>query len=228
MHSHILSEFLYEPTYDEAHRFISVSSHPWQRTKPFEKGLREYLLCKDCEGQLARYEAYAANILRTAGNFRKAHSRVIEIPSLNYKEFKLFGMSLIWRCHVSQLHMFRSVKLGSHAESIRGMLVAENPGNPSEYPFFLVKIESSEPSDGIIIAPGKSRFQGHNAYIFMAYGFEWVFIVSGHSNRLPRDYPFIGMKDELIILVQEWTKQEFLHEMRKRMSKLIEKEKGAT
>jgi hypothetical protein len=228
MHSHILSEFLYEPTYDDAHRFISLSSRPWQKTRPFEKGLREYLLCKECEGQLSRYETYAASILRTAGTYRVPRSRVIEIPTFDYKYFKLFGMSLIWRCHISQLHMFRAVKLGSHAEKIRALLAAENPGDSSEYPFALIQIQSTERSDGIIIAPGRSRFQGHNAYILMAFGFEWIFIVSGHSNKLPRDYPFVGMKAELIILVQEWSKQEFLHEMRKRMSKLIEKDKRAT
>jgi hypothetical protein len=227
-HSHILSEFLYEPTYDDAHRFISLSSHPWQKTKPFEKGLREHLLCKDCEGQLARYEAYAANILRITGDYRTPDTRVIQIPSFDYQYFKLFGMSLIWRCHISKLHMFRAVKLGLHAERIRRMLAAEDAGNPLDYPFALIKIESTEHTDRIIIAPGLSRFQGHNAYIFMAYGFEWIFIVSGHSNSLPRNYPFVGLKAELVILVEYWSKQEFLQKMRKRMSKLIEKDERAT
>jgi len=228
LYSHILSEFLYEPTYDEAHRFVSLSSHPWQKTRPFEKGLREYLLCRECEGQLARYEAYAASVLRKAGSYRKPGSKVIEIPSFDYRCFKLFGMSLIWRCHISERHMFGAVKLGSHAENIRGMLAAENPGDPSDYPFALIKIEGTEHADRIIIAPSMSRFQDHNAYIFMAYGFEWIFIVSSHSDRVPRDYPFVGMKPELIILVQEWSRQEFLQRMKKRMSTLIEKEKRTT
>lgn len=228
LHSHILSEFLYEPTYDDAHKFMSLSSHPLQKTRPFQKGLREYLLCKECEGQLARYESSAANILRIAGDYRTPDARVIEIPSFDYQNFKLFGMSLIWRCHISELHMFRAVKLGLHAERIRRMLAAEDAGDPLHYPFMLLKIESTEPTDGIIIAPGLSRFQGHNAYIFMAYGFEWIFIVSRHSRNLPREYPFVGLKAELVILVENWGKQEFLHKMRKRMSKLIEKDERAT
>jgi hypothetical protein len=225
VHSHILSEFLYEPTYDDAHKFISVSSHPWQKTKPFEKGLREYLLCKDCEGQLARYEAYAARILRSAGNHRTRNSRIIEIPSFDYRNFKLFGISLIWRCHISQLHMFRAVRLGLHAETIRNMLAGEDAGDPLEFPFALIKIEGTEHTDRIIMAPGLSRFQGHNAYFFMAYGYEWIFVVSRHSHTLPRDYPFVGLKKELVILVENLSKQDFLQRMRKRMSNLIEKDK---
>lgn len=228
MHSHILSEFLYEPTYDGNHKFISLSSHPRQKTKPFEKGFREHLLCRECEGQLARYEGHAAPILRTAGNYRTSDSRIIEIPSFDYHYFKLFGMSLIWRCHISRLHMFRAVRLGPHAETIRSMLAAEDAGDPLDYPFSLIKIESTEPTDGIIIAPGWHRLEGHITYIFMAYGYEWIFVVSRHSHKLPRDYPFVGLKKELIILVETLTKQAFLQRMRKRMSKLLEKDKRAT
>jgi hypothetical protein len=90
-HSHILSEFLFEPTYDDSHKFISISSHPRQKTKPFEKGLRENLLCEDCEGQLARYEAYAADLLRSVGNYRTSDSRIIEVPSFDYRYFKLLA-----------------------------------------------------------------------------------------------------------------------------------------
>ena len=226
MRSHVLPEFFYEPTYDEKHRFISVSSHPKQNTRPFEKGLREYLLCKECEGQLSRYESYGASVLRKADEYRRPGNRVIEIPDFNYTYFKLFGLSLIWRCHASRLHMFGAVKLGPHAETIRAMLASENPGKPSDYCFALIKIEGSGHTDRIIIAPGMTRFQGHNAYIFMAYGFEWVFIISSHSNRLSEDLPFVGMKQDLIVLIQEWNRQEFLQEMRRRMSKLIEKDKS--
>ena len=108
------------------------------------------------------------------------------------------------------------------------MLTSENPGSASDYPFALIKIEGTEHADRIIIAPGMSRFQDHNAYIFMAYGFEWIFVVSKHSHTLSRDYPFVGMKRELTILVEELSQQQFLHRMRKRMSTLIEKEKRAT
>jgi hypothetical protein len=119
--------------------------------------------------------------------------------------------------------MFSAVRLGSHAETIRSMLAAEDAGDPLDYPFALIKVEGSEHTDRVIVAPGLSRFQGHNAYVLMAYGFEWIFIVSSHSHKLPRSYPFVGLKKELVVFVEFLNKQEFLRRMRKQMSKLIEK-----
>jgi hypothetical protein len=217
----VLPEFFYEPTYDDSHTFISVSSHPQQKPKPFQKGLREHLLCIECEGQLSRYETYAVSILRKADHYRKHGNRVIEIPNFNYTYFKLFGLSLIWRSHVSTRHMFGAVKLGGHAEKIRNMLVIEDLKEPVDYCFFLIKIGGDERANTVILAPVQTRFQDHIAYSFLAYGFEWLFIVSNHCHKLPKDYPFVGMKQELVILIDEWSEQKFVQEMRRRMSKLV-------
>jgi hypothetical protein len=229
MHSHVFPEFFYGPTYDESHRFISVSSHPWQKTKPFETGLREYLLCKECEQQFSRHETYAASIFRKTEEYRTPDGRALEIPDFDYLRFKLFGLSLIWRAHISKLHMFGGVNLGPHAEKIRAMLVTEKPGEPSKYCFTLIKIEGVKIADTIIHAPERVRFRKHIAYFFLAYGYEWIFIISSHSNELPEEYPFVGMKPELVILIQKQEEKSFIHEVRRRMGdKLIEKTKRAT
>jgi hypothetical protein len=224
MHSHILPEFFYEPTYDEQHKFISISSHPLQKTKPFQKGFREYLLCEKCEGQFGSYESYAATILRKTGDKFDPNDRVVKIPNFDYRGFKLFGLSVIWRCHISRLHFFSAVKLGSHAEKIRKLLVTENPGKPSEYCFAVIKIVGSKRADTVIHSPEKIRFQEHNGYFLPAYGYEWIFVTSSHSERLPKDYPFVGMKPDLEILLYPQSDKEFLNEMRRRMGKrLIDK-----
>jgi hypothetical protein len=229
MHSHVFSEFLYEPIYDDAHKYISVSSHPHHKTKPFQIGMREYLLCKECEGQIGVYENYAANILRQADKYRTSDGRAIVIPNFNYSSFKLFGLSLIWRSHITSIHMFGEVNLSSHAEKIRKMLLSEDPGEPSQYCFTLIKIAGVESANTIIHAPGRTRFRGHNAYLFMAYGYDWLFVISSHSSSLPKDYPFVGMKPELVILTQTMSEEGFIQEMRRRMSsELIEKSKRAT
>ena len=63
----------------------------------------------------------------------------------------------------------------------------------------------------------------------MAYGFDWLFVTSSHSSSLPKDYPFVGMKLELVILTKTMSEREFIQEMRRRMgAKLIEKSKRAT
>jgi hypothetical protein len=228
IHSHVFSEFLYEPTYDEGHKYISVSSHPHHKTKPFQVGLREYLLCRNCEGKIGAYEGYAAGILRQTHKYKTSDGRAIVIPDFDYTSFKLFGLSLIWRCHITSLHMFSEVNLGPHTEQIRKMLHDADPGKPSQYCFTLIKLEGVESANTVIHAPAKTRFKDHNAYIFMAYGFDWLFVISSHSSSLPKDYPFVGMKSELVILTQTMSEKGFIQEMRRRMGpELIEKSKRA-
>jgi hypothetical protein len=222
IHSHVFSEFLYEPTYDETHRYISVSSHPLHRDRLFEKGLREYLLCSSCDGQIGKYESYAAKILREAAECSTFINGAIEISDFNYPLFKLFGLSLIWRCHVSSLHMFGGVNLGTHAEKIRAMLLSEDPGTSSKYCFVLIKIVGAKSANTVIHAPTRTRFGDHNGYVFLAYGIEWVFIVSSHSHKLPHEYPFVGTRRQLVIPVMKQSEKEFLREVRRRFSKLGE------
>ena len=145
MRTLISSGIFYEPTYDETNRFVSLSTHPRQKPKLFEKGLREYLLCEACEAQFSRYESYAASILRKAGDYRTPDNHFIVIPDFDYARFKLFGLSLIWRFHISRLHMFGDVNLGPHAEKIRSMLVAEDPGNLTSIALLLSKLRGLKP-----------------------------------------------------------------------------------
>jgi hypothetical protein len=228
-HSHIFPEFFYEPTYDETNRFVSLSTHPRHNPKLFEKGLREYLLCKDCEAQFSRYESYAASVLRKAGDYRTVDNHFIVIPDFDYARFKLFGLSLIWRFHVSRLHMFGDVNLGPHAEIIRLMLVAEDPGEPSKYRIAVVKIDGAEIADTVIHAPNKLRIGGLNAYFFLAFGYEWLFLISNHIGNVPKGFPFVGSHPELVMLIRASDEKGFIQEMRRRMSgELLNKAKRAT
>jgi hypothetical protein len=51
-----------------------------------------------------------------------------EINGLDYAMFKLFHLSVLWRAGVSTREEFRNVKLGSHEDVIRQMLLRDDPG----------------------------------------------------------------------------------------------------
>lgn len=61
--SHVLPEFIYENLYDPKHRFLDLGSSNEKILKIQQKGLREKLLCGDCEMHLCKYESYAAGYL---------------------------------------------------------------------------------------------------------------------------------------------------------------------
>lgn len=111
-------------------------------------GLKEYLLCADCEEQFSGYESYAREVLygRTSqltkiavGNYVAMHNppllgvRVVPAGAIDYKKFKLYQLSLIWRASVASGSHFRNIDLGPHEEPIRIMLTTENPGDEGEY-----------------------------------------------------------------------------------------------
>jgi hypothetical protein len=120
-YSHILPEFFYSNMYDEKHRALKVASD--EKERYFQKGIREYLLCQECETKLSRYEGYAAKLIREIPNFSPDTSGLfLYSENVDYLRLKLFQLSIIWRASISKDRMFESVKLGRHEEKIRKML----------------------------------------------------------------------------------------------------------
>src|SRR5690606_40605054 len=105
--SHIIPEFLYASMYDEKHRFHELSTSENKKNRFSQKGMREILLCGNCEQKLSKHERYASLLLgggipityRPRGKFIKAEG-------LEYASFKLFGLSILWRASVSTLDVF--------------------------------------------------------------------------------------------------------------------------
>jgi hypothetical protein len=122
--------------YDDKHRFFGLSSVPTRRVQLFQKGLREFLLCEDCEQQFGRYEMYASKVFYggtpISGSRRK---NSVLLRSLDYKPLKLFFMSLLWRFGVTSIEYYKGAILGPHEARLRQMLLAENPGAYDDYPF---------------------------------------------------------------------------------------------
>jgi len=97
--SHIAPEFMYKPMYDSNHRFRAFSREVSETPQIHQKGLREELLCDDCEQLLANnYENYAAaSFYRPAVEAMKQPPPGFTLPGFDYHRFKLFLLSLLWR-----------------------------------------------------------------------------------------------------------------------------------
>ena len=111
---------------------------------------------------------------------------VVEIHGLDYTLFKLFHLSILWRASVSNRDEFRNVKLGPHEETIRKMLLADDPGAPQTYPFWgriLFDPADRRVTDDVIVEPEASRVDAHYIYVFTFGGCAWYYIVSSHDPR---------------------------------------------
>ena len=181
---------------------MNVLSTRKQKPRPYEqKGLREKLLCANCETKLSQLELYA----KTAFDGKCAERRlprVIIVKDVDYKKFKLFLLSVIWRASISSLDFFSEVNLGYHEEILRKIILSEDPGSSDKYgivPFALVdghKIET-----GIITQPSRKKMYGQVGYKFIFGGFMWAYFVSSISAPDPVK-PLLPLEDNTLCIIE--------------------------
>ena len=183
MSSHIIPEFMYSSLYDDKHRFHEISDEIDKKNSFRQKGIRERLLCNQCEQHLSKYESYASRALNSGYDLKvKKEGRLVQISGFDYKKFKLFALSILWRAGISNLDIFDQVRLGRHEEIIRRMIFDNDPGHENIYPFILSPIiYKNILQEALIVKPTPTHIENHYAYRFVFGGLVWVFIVSRHK-----------------------------------------------
>ena len=158
------------------------------RIRFLRKGLREALLCADCECLIGRYETYFSCLWYGAHGFPSevplGVSKVMK-SGLDYAQFKLFHLSILWRASVSTLQEFSGVALGPHEEQFRKIILSGHPGEPEEYRLaasVLLRPDSLEVHGGVIGVPARARHAGGLIYSSVYAGCIWHCFV---SRRMP-------------------------------------------
>ncbi|MCK4421505.1 hypothetical protein KAW48_06880 [candidate division WOR-3 bacterium] len=200
--SHIIPEFFYKPLYDKKHRLNVIPLSKEEKRRYEQKGLRESLLCKECEEQLSKYEKYASQFLNGGTGFYITNGNPIKIEGIDYEKFKLFQLSLLFRASVSNLGFFENIDLGPHEEKIRKMLINENPGKKSDYPCIIIipKMKGEPVSDDFIGQPVElNKQEGHRQYRFILGGCFWLYLVSSHTIMSSLESFFLDNSGKLLI-----------------------------
>jgi hypothetical protein len=184
--SHIIPEFLYGVMYDEKHRYNVLSLAPERRERIEQKGARERLLCRECEQQFAKLERYASLVLKggAPGMDGQRNGSIVSVTGIDYAQFKLFLLSLLWRAGVAKGRYFERVTLGPHEERLRAMLHDGDPGSFDLYPCILwgLNLRPDEIPE-LMVQPCRDKVWGHTTYHFVVPGFKLVYFVS--NQRLP-------------------------------------------
>lgn len=102
--SHIVPEGFYENMYDEKNQVYS-SSELRNEFDILQKGYREHLLCRGCDGGIIgnRYDKYGIQVIRDRLhiNFSEDDEKEFWV-GLDYNKFKIFLLSVLWRSHIAQ------------------------------------------------------------------------------------------------------------------------------
>lgn len=190
--SHILPKFA-QRRMKEMGRILSAA--PGRKVYlPVQDFAKEKLLCAKCEQMLSSWESDAARIFNQRRTFDSPllpENLYYVNEGLPYHSTKLYLLSLLWRMSVSTLPDCREVELGPHAENIRRMLLANDPGRAADYGCTLQVVIDSKGRIPVTRAADRYRIEPAMVYYrLLLDGFllTW-FVGSEAANRRG------GMKD---------------------------------
>jgi hypothetical protein len=208
VNSHIFSNFMYKPMYKQGGQYVKLSTELEAPSKG-QGGLREKLLCEDCEIKRSRWENYAKHFLFTDRKDKWKHlgENLYLVSDIDYKRLKLFVLSTLWLRSVIDKEVWAGkVELGRHQKIIAQMLMSEKPGGKNQYGVIMQKLKGENVDELILYRDGKERIDGHNCYRMVFGGYFWWIFVTSHKIK--------GISDQLLLredgkaIVAEWDKME--------------------
>lgn len=212
--SHIIPEFLYKSIYDpDPKRYYQIATDADKKPVPRQLGIWEKLLCGDCEQKIGRWEAYAAKLLYEDASPVPEEDKIV-FKGVDYKLFKLFQLSILWRSGVSSRPEFSQVKLGPHQERLRKMLLNEDPGKVDQYGCMIVmNPDYYDFLEQMILAPNMGHSDAHHVYRFMFAGCFWAYFVSSHKAFDEPDLVLLNENRELTILKESHYSKQFVQQL---------------
>ena len=101
------------------------------------------------------------------------------LNGIDYRKFKLFLMSVLWRAGVSSHPFYSHVELGPHEEKLRLKLINEDPGAPTDYGCAIYSLLlDGAPLRAMFVEPTPARVDNHKIYRFVFSGFVFIYFVS--------------------------------------------------
>lgn len=175
--SHIIPEFFYKPLYDDTHRMWALSATPGTPIKRPRKGIYEKLLCKDCEQLFGAWESYGCQVLKIDRWQASPFGRLFS--GIEYKRFKLFEMSLLWRAAVSKHPDFRQLQLPrKRKEQLRKMLLSANPGDALDFACaLLASHQLFDLMSDLVLMPQSDVHNEIGTCMFLMGGIAWMFFI---------------------------------------------------
>lgn len=189
--SHCIPKNLYRYVCDEKRRSISVigeTSRP-ELEQDFPK---EKLLCESCEQKLGKWDNFLHRVMAklVRGNVASPSIRVNQleekiflVEGVQYEDFKLAILSILWRMSVASAPSWQSYSLGSYEEDLRDRIYRQDAGKEEDYPVWVARYEldgNFEPGAFSLFSPrkyGRQRISvqqvmlcGHLFQIFMGKG----------------------------------------------------------
>lgn len=145
--SHIIPHFLYKFITGENNALVFLDSS--RATTRYNSEYEGNILCQDCDNRLiGQLDSYAAEFMHLEFGLgpavreitleNKPHIVYENHPAYDYKRFKLFLLSVLWRCSISSRMFFSRIKFPVEIEEdLRSRILRGDEGPPDLYPWFI-------------------------------------------------------------------------------------------
>jgi len=201
--SHIIPDFFYAQgnLYDENHQITKFDVQSFACNKRYSKvpsGVYDKLiLCADCDNKLiSNLETYGRKVLfgglNPSEEIKSKHYKnpmdgfeYIVFENVDYKKFKLFLLSILWRASISKHDLFKDVIIPEDIENkLRTMILNNDPGNLNDFPIITMNYlrDESVPED-LIGQPIRSENNKGTFITFLLVGFVFVFSIATNYNQ---------------------------------------------
>ena len=187
-------------------------------------GVYELLLCLDCETQLSVWENYARRVIYGGEPlFIPEYTPVgLHFRGLDYKKFKLFQLSMLWKANVTQRSEFRYCNMSrGRRERLRKMLLEGDPGTPREFGCILLSSRNlSTQLKDFVQMPEFMRIKKAIYQRFVAGGMFWMYCIPNAHPMALKTRVVINRRGQLHIIMNEQHSNEYVarlaHELHER------------
>ena len=97
---------------------------------------------------------------------------------IDYKLFKLFQLSILWRAGITALSFYDRVQLGPQEDDIRQMILRNDPGPAPLFSCLIWALRDEGEKVPLMRPPTKSKFSWRTHYRFIFHSYIWVFVAS--------------------------------------------------
>lgn len=166
--AHVIPRSFYKPMISGTEAPFLTSNDPKFRRKKVRIGIYDQtIVCAECEDRFKHWDNYAPRLLlgkATPRNYlvdEKGKQVGFTIESYDYEKLKLFFMSLLWRVAASSQYFFSQIRLGSHEEALRKMILRADPGDEDTFSSILCQWDDPL-AEHFLLYPHRQRYEDIN------------------------------------------------------------------
>lgn len=186
---------MYKGLFDENHKILVSKVNPLKKEKLQSDGAYEKdILCFECDHDIiGKHEDYASRAIyggkvnnAVQPQFEKMKDpqglKILRVKQLDYRKFKLFLLSVLWRSSISKQGLFKNISLGKHEEILRRIILSGDAGEDSNYECsIIINRESEEVLTKMIMEPRRVRQNGNSYYIMLINTIYYMVNISGFN-----------------------------------------------